>query len=55
MQNHIHTGFVSLTINAVGVIVILNVLRLLAAQAAASDRPAMQTVGKTVGGLITFA
>lgn len=55
MQNHIHTGFISLTINAIGVIVVLNVFRLLAAQAAASDRPAMQTVGKTIGGLVTFS
>ncbi len=55
MQSHIHTGVVSLTINALGVIVMLNVLRLLAAQAAASDRPGLQTFGKTVGGLVTFA
>lgn len=55
MQNHIHTGVISIGINAIGVIIMLHALRALAGMAVASDKPALQTVGKAVGGLVTLA
>jgi hypothetical protein len=54
MGNHIHTGVISLTVNAIGTIVIWHALRMLAGQMAASDKPALATAGKTIGGLVTF-
>lgn len=54
MGNHIHTGVISITVNAIGTLVVWHVLRAVAGQMAASDRPFLATTGKTVGGLLTL-
>ena len=52
MQGHTHSGIFAFLFAGVSAIVLLNLLRFVAAQALEYDRTA--TLGKTVGELITF-
>jgi hypothetical protein len=55
MQQHVHTGVMAVLFAGVSAVVVINVTRIVAAKAASSDRPGLQTVGKAVGALVTFA
>jgi len=55
MQQHVHTGVMAVLFAGISAVVVINVTRIVAAKAATSDRPGVQTVGKAVGALVTFA
>ena len=54
-QNHFHTDAVQLLITALGVIVVMHMLRIGGGFLADSKTPALASVGKGVGGLVTFS
>ena len=51
-NGHVHTGFLQLTVTAIYVIVFMQIVRLGAAKLA--DNTSTATVGKAIGGLVTF-
>lgn len=53
MTDHIHTGVIAIGVTGIGVIALINLLRLFFAWLA--NIPATASVGKTLGGLVTFA
>lgn len=53
MDEHFHTGIVALTVTAVGVMVVFQLIRLGAAQLATHDGTA--ALGKSLGALFTFS
>lgn len=53
MQEHVHTGFVNVLFAGISAIVVIQVIRLLAAQLVAN--PATEGAGKTIGALVTFS
>lgn len=55
MQPHLHTGVVSVIFAGLAAILIINATRIIAARATDSNSPTLQAVGKTVGGIVTFA
>lgn len=55
MQNHFHTDAVQLAITALGVIVVMQLIRFAGAQLADSKTPLLASVGKGLGGLVTFS
>lgn len=52
MQEHVHWGLPSILVYAAGTILVMNVLRIVAAHFA--DDPRTETIAKVIGGLITF-
>jgi hypothetical protein len=55
MHDHIHTGFVQLTVAALFTIVAIHVLRMGATWLASQDNDTAQAAGKVIGGLVTFS
>lgn len=55
MQNHFHTDAIQLGITALGVIVVMHLIRIAGAQLADSKTPALASLGKGMGGLVTFS
>lgn len=52
MQEHVHWGLPSILVYGVGTIILMNVLRIIAGHMV--DDPRTETIGKVIGGLITF-
>lgn len=52
MQDHIHTGFPAFVFAGLSAIVMINVLRLVAAQMVL--RPGMEPAGRFIGSLVNF-
>jgi hypothetical protein len=55
MQNHFHTDAVQLLITALGVIAVMQLIRIGGAQLADSKSPLLANIGKGMGGLVTFS
>jgi hypothetical protein len=55
LQNHFHTDAVQLAITALGVIVVMQLIRIVGTQMADSKTPLLATLGKGMGGLVTFS
>ncbi len=53
MEGHLHTGFVSLAVTTVGVIIGIHIIRWTAAKLAANSTT--ETLGKALGATVTFA
>jgi len=53
MQDHLHTGFISFLFAGVSAVVFIQLMRL--ASAKLVDNPATETVGKTLGAVVTFS
>ena len=53
MNDHIHTGFPAFVFAGLSAVVMINVLRLVAAQMVL--RPGMESAGKVLGSLVNFA
>lgn len=52
MNQHVHTGFAQLTVTAIYVLLFFHVVRFAAAKMA--DTKMFGTLGKAVGGIVTF-
>lgn len=52
MNQHVHTGFVQLTVTAIYVIVFLHIMRFAAAKLA--DTTTFGGFGKALGGVVSF-
>lgn len=55
LQNHFHTDAVQLLITALGVIVVMHLIRIGGGVLADSKTPILATLGKGMGGLVTFS
>lgn len=55
MQNHFHTDAVQLGITALAVIIVFHMIRIGGGLLADSKTPILATVGKGMGGLVTFS
>ena len=53
MPDHIHTGLTSIVVAGISAIIVIQILRLLAAKLVVN--PATEHAGRVIGSLVTFA